>query len=151
MDKDFLSSLTAESAARMKKRALTGARKICNPATCKSEYSEKCSLVKKAGRETGKVKRISAKGVIEKCPLMEYNVPADYRSFGEKIQAGVAFNNWITMPELNALCGCCEHCSKEIQNGDLITEAKDFMKSCMFCPVTGARDNLQEAQAEMGL
>lgn len=31
MDKDFLSSLTAESAARMKKRAITGARKLCNP------------------------------------------------------------------------------------------------------------------------
>lgn len=150
MDKDFLSSLTAESAARLKKRAITGARKLCNPATCKSEFSKKCELVKKAGRETGKEKKISVTGVIEKCPLMEYNSPADYRSLDEKIQSGVACNNWITMTELNALCGCCEHCSKEIINRDLITEAKDFIKSCMFCPVTGARDNLQEAQAEMG-
>jgi len=89
-----------------------------------------------------------------KCPLEEYNVAPDKRTFRERIESGeYTPGTEETLNGLFALCACCEHSGIIEKDGlyELCRTDEAFIDYCIDCPVNMARESTQECLSEAGM
>lgn len=120
------------SSSAQQKRVEATVKKVCGYGTCYCAFS--CGHANKADAP------VPLTGKSAACPLAEFNVQPDGRSFFERSRE----ENTLTVDELWEVCSACPHAEVN-QSG---VSLKDFYTVCLDCPIQATRENVSESIAE---
>lgn len=124
------------------KDAAKVAKIVCGQGDCFACYN--------CGHENKASYTIPQLGQNTVCPIAEYNVKPDTRTFAERLMAGE--NDMITEDEFFAVCACCKFSGgvTKKQTGGFILNTSDeiYMNYCADCPVNQMEETIAENIAE---